>query len=228
MSFAQFKKPEDKAKTDTKNWYSDRYQTVVVQRNLLFVTTLVSLAATLITTLLVYVNIPLVTVEPFAIEVDRRSGIVQVVKPLTITASSNNERVNNYLLVSYLRAFETVGISDFAASLQFIRISSDPEVFRHFLDTKSQFDKESDAGRIVNAKGKRTIAIKSIYYVQPNHVQIRFITQDHMPSHGTSAPEHYIANIKFEYREITLNVDEALLNPLGFFVTSYDVSKEAV
>jgi type IV secretion system protein VirB8 len=228
MSFAQFKKPEDKAKTDTKNWYSDRYQTVVVQRNLLFVTTLVSLAASLITTLLVYINIPLVTVEPFAIEVDRRSGIVQVVKPLSITASSQNERVNNYLLVSYLRAYETIGIADFPSSMQFIRISSDPSIFQNYVKTKNQYNKDSEAGKILAGNGKRTIAIKSVYYVQPNHAQIRFVSQDSLPGTGSREPIHYIANIKFEYREITLNVDEALLNPLGFFVTSYEVNREAI
>ena len=227
MSFEQFKKPQDKAKTDTKNWYSDRYQTVLVQRNLLFIATLASLAAALITAMLIYVNIPLVTVEPFAIEVDRRSGIVQTVQPLALDATAKDERINNYMLINYLRAFETVNISDFAYSLTMIRISSVPDIFSEFLRTKNPYDKDTVAGAVMAARAKRDIVIKSIYYLRPGHVQIRFITQD-KSTNGTAAPEHFLANIKFEYREIKLNIDEAFLNPLGFYVTSYDVSKEAI
>ena len=224
MNFDQFKKPEDKAKTDTKNWYSDRYQTVIVQRNILFIAVLVSLGVTLITTFLIYMHVPLVTVEPFAIEVDRRSGIVQTVQPMTFDSNTKDQKVSNYLIVSWMRAHETAGISDFGYNLNFVRISSDPNIFNEFLRDKNPFDKNSEIGKLGQG-AKRDIAIKSMYFLRPDHVQIRYVITDRN-GEGTSTA-HYLANLKFEFREIKLNLDEVFLNPLGFYVTSFDTNKEA-
>ncbi len=226
MAFENFKKPEDKAKTDTKNWYSDRYQTAIVQRNILFVASMVALLGLFATIFLIYTKIPLVTVEPFAIEIDRRAGIVQAVAPLDGRQFEKDQAVSNYFLVQYLRARETVNIGDFAFSANLVRLMSDPTIFKQYLKSSSPLDPKTPAGRI-GQQGRRDVIIQSINPISSGSVQLRFLVQETNSINEVRATEHYLANIHFEFRKIDLSLDEAFLNPVGFYVTEYSLIKES-
>jgi type IV secretion system protein VirB8 len=230
MAYDQFKKPQDKAKTDTKNWYSDRYQTVIVQRNILFVAALAALISTLVSSILIYSNIPLVTVEPFAIEVDKRTGIVQAVAAMDEKNIQNADKVVNHFLVLYTRARETVNIGDLAYNLNMVRVMSDPKsVFQPFTKIANPYDPSTNMGRL-GTTGKRNLVVTNIFFLNKGHAQLRFISQesDTGNSGNLKADERWLVDIKYEFRELKLNPDEAFLNPVGFYVTSYDATKEAL
>src|SRR4051812_6802310 len=104
-------KPE-KELPDTKNWYKDRYQSVLVQRKLLAVITVFSLLCTLGAVLDIARLTPQKSIEPFVIQVDQKSGITQTVDPLTVKELTANEAVNNFFIVTYIRSRESYNILD--------------------------------------------------------------------------------------------------------------------
>src|SRR5712671_751378 len=93
-----------KESADEKNWYKDRYQHVLVQRKILSAIALAALACTLVAVAYSAYLTPLKTVEPFVVQVDQKSGIVQMVDPLTVPELTANEAVNNYFIVQYIRS----------------------------------------------------------------------------------------------------------------------------
>lgn len=226
MAFEQFKKPEDKAKTETKNWYSDRYQTAIVQRNILFVAAMVALLGLLATIFLIYTRIPLVTVEPFAVEIDRRSGLVQAVAPLDSRDFEKDKAVTNFFLVQYLRAWETVNVGDFSYNANLIRLMSDPLLFRKYIREQNPLDPNTPAGRL-GQNGRRDVKIKSMFTPSPATAQIRFMIEQTNRSGEAQSTEHYMATIKYEFRRVDLQFDEAFFNPVGFYVTDFSLTKES-
>ncbi len=222
----------------TKNWYSDRHQTVVIQRNILFLVSLVCLISSFIAIFLVYLKIPLVTIEPFVIEIDKRSGVTQVVAPFQPRDALQSKSINEYFIVQYLRARETVNVGSLSQNASLVRLMSDPNrVYPRYLASINPGDPESLVAQFT-AGAKRDIKIKSIGYLkepvpstQPDavnswQVQVRFVT-DEGGDNPATASKHFVAYITFEYKALNLGVDERYFNPLGFYVTDYTVSEES-
>ncbi len=91
------------APKESRNWYKDRYQAVLLQRRLLMGISIISMLATLGSVFIIAKLTPLKSVEPFVIQVDSKSGITQTVEPLTAKEITALESVNNYFIVQYLR-----------------------------------------------------------------------------------------------------------------------------
>jgi len=213
---------------ESKNWYKDRYQYVLLQRKLLTMITVASLICTLATVLAISHLTPLKTIEPFVIQVDQKSGITQTVDPLTVRELTANEAVNNYFIVQYMRAREKYNINDLAQNYNLVRIMSESKrVYPQFVSEADPNNPRSNAARL-GSFGERTIKIKSITYLGPQLVQVRFYTEEKGGGAGTGGIQHKIALLSFEYVKMSLTTEERYLDPLGFRVTDYRVEEDIV
>ena len=88
------------------NWNSSRYSTVVAQRNTLLLFTLILLVAISVGILAILKISTSSTIEPFVIEIGKKSGIVQLVDPITVKQYSANEVLNNHFIAEYIKARE--------------------------------------------------------------------------------------------------------------------------
>lgn len=211
----------------SKNWYKDRYQYVLVQRKLLTTITLASLLVTLVTVIVISQLTPLKTVEPFVIQVDQKSGITQTVNPLTVPELTANEAVNNFFLVQYIRSRETYSLTDLARNYNIVRVMSEPQkVYREFVTQADPNNPTSNAARL-GAGGLRTVQFKSITYLNPNLVQARILIEEKGESIGFRQ-YNKIALVAFEYIKLNLTNEERYINPLGFRVTDYRLDEEII
>lgn len=205
------------------SWYKDRYQYVLVQRKLLTLITLLSLACTLGTVMYLAYITPLKTVEPFVIEVDQKSGITQTVDPLTVKELTANEAVNNFFIVQYIRSRESYSIADYARNYNIVRIMSDPvAVYNEFIIEQDPNNPKSNAARL-GGSGVRTVKFKSIIYLNPQLAQVRLLIEE-----SGNAPQHLIALVAFEYAKINLTSEDRYINPLGFRITDYRVDEDVL
>ena len=210
---------------EAKNWYKDRYQYVLVQRKLLAVITILCLIFSAAAAVVILQLIPLKTIEPFVIQVDQKSGVTQTVDPLTIKELTANEAVNNYFVVQYMRAREKYNISDLAQNYNLVRVMSESRtVYPQFVGEADPNNPRSNAARL-GSFGERTIKIKSITYLGPQRVQVRFFCEE---KGGAGGIQHKIALMSFEYVKMSLTTEERYLNPLGFRVTEYRVDEDVM
>lgn len=214
-----------KEPTDSKNWYKDRYQHVLVQRKLLTVITLLSLVSTLATVFVIARLTPLKTIEPFVIQVDQKSGITQTVNPLTVKELTANEAVNNFFIVQYIRSRETYSITDLARNYNIVRVMSESgRVYPEFVRMADPNNPQSNAARM-GSTGVRTVKFKSITYLNPQLVQARVLIEERGPNIGY-LQYHKIVLLAFEYIKMNLTIEERYINPLGFRVTDYRVDED--
>jgi type IV secretion system protein VirB8 len=219
------KQPKDTG--DSHNWYKDRYQYVLVQRKLLTLITLCSLAGTLACVLVIAHLTPLKSVEPFVIQVDQKSGITQVVNPLTVKELTANEAVNNYFLVEYIRSREGYDIHELGRNYNIVRVLSDrTKVYPEFVAAADPNNPASNAARL-GATGTRTVKFESITYLNPQLAQIRLLIEEKSDSTGYSQ-QHKIALIGFRYTEMQLTNEERYINPLGFIITEYSIVEDVL
>lgn len=208
------------------NWYKDRYQYVLLQRKILTLITILSLVCTLVTAVVIAYLTPLKTIEPFVIQVDQKSGIVQTVDPLTAKELTANEAVNNFFLVQYIRSRETYSVTDLERNYNITRIMSEPSrVYEDFAVQANPNNPQSNAARLGN-NGLRTVKFKSISYLEPQSVQARVIIQER--NDQGIVDYHKIILVRFEYIKLNLDQEERYINPLGFRVTDYRVDEDVL
>ena len=219
--------------TVQKNWYSDRHQAVLVQRNVLSILSLAAIVFSAIAIFLVYRNIPIVTVEPFVIQVEPRSGVTQVVQAATAKELTAKESINNFFIVRYIKSRE-----GFDAAIQqkynVVRLSSDPTtVFRKYVWEVNPNNPDSFAARSGSA-GKREVKIKSMSRLDKSpacadvlcKIQVRVrIVED---VNGKKTQYDRVILMEYTYTTLNLAVQERYLNPIGFRVLSYQVDNEVL
>lgn len=209
---------------ESKNWYKDRYQHLLVQRRLLTLITLLSLVCTLVTVVVIANLTPLKSVDPFIIQVDQKSGITQTVDPLTVKELTANEAVNNFFLVQYIRSRETYSVTDLGRNYNIVRVMSDPgKVYPEFVSQADPNNPRSNAARM-GSNGVRTVKFKSITYLNPQLVQARLLIEE--KTDNTYVQQHKIALLAFEYVKMSLTNEERYINPLGFRVKDYRIDED--
>jgi type IV secretion system protein VirB8 len=214
-----------KEAAETKNWYKDRYQYVLVQRKLLAAFTILSLVCTLATVLVIANLTPLKTVEPFVIQVDQKTGITQTVDPLSVKELTANEAVNNFFIVQYVRARENYDSHNVAKNYDMVRIMSERgKVYPDFVQQADPNYPLSNAARM-GATGVRTVKFKSITYLNPQLVQVRVLIEEKSETVGFMQL-HKIILLAFEYIKISLTTEERYVNPLGFRVVDYRIDED--
>jgi|CXWL01.1.fsa_nt_gi type IV secretion system protein VirB8 len=212
---------------ESRNWYKDRYQAIMLQRRLFMIITIISMISTLMAMIVIANITPLKGVEPFLIQVDAKSGITQLVDPLTVKDITGLEAVNNFFIVQYIRSRESYHSKDVTRNYATVRVMSVPDpVYAKFRREANPSNPQSVAARM-GAAGLRSVKFKSIIYPKPNQAQARLLIEETAANGGT-LQYHKIATLVFDYVKLDLTNEERYINPLGFRVTDYRVDEDAL
>jgi type IV secretion system protein VirB8 len=84
------------------NWYSDRYNSIVVQRNLILIVLLLSLVLVIASVFVVGNVSSTFKIQPFVIEIEKKTGITNIVNPLVNRELTSDEVLNKYLITRYI------------------------------------------------------------------------------------------------------------------------------
>ena len=98
------KKNESVQKLDS--WYSEAYSSAVLQRNIFMLIAVISVIVTITAVLALRYVKNTKSIEPFVIEIERKTGIPTVVDPLTVHNYAANEAVKRALVMQYIKARE--------------------------------------------------------------------------------------------------------------------------
>lgn len=227
-----------KVKADKKNWYGDRYQFVVVQRNMLALITLLSLLCSIAATFSISQLAPLKAVDPFVIQVDQKSGVTQVVDPLKAHDLTANEAVNHYFIVQYIRARESFVDSPEHNKFNYnvVRVLSDSKKVFPAYALQMKLNNPNSIPIRLGQGGSREVHINSIQFLdkqdlpfgeESRRYQVKVLINENVSGHLPQALQRVIL-IEFKYTDLELTTEERYLNPLGFYVLSYRVDEDNV
>lgn len=221
------KKPIEK---EGSNWYTDRYESIRVERNRYFILMVICLVALILSVIANLLLSPLKTAVPYLIEVNKESGFTTVLKPADVNAIKQNEAITVYFLYKYMNARMSYDYALREINASVVRALSSAQTYGQYV---SEMDTSNPDSPIRKYQNNLNIKLEILGYSfpYPDIAQIHFYTEPHRtnePSSGAKADRKYWqATIKFAYSNSPLPATDRInFNPLGFFVTSFQLNEE--
>ncbi|QXK92309.1 type IV secretion system protein [Neoehrlichia mikurensis] len=210
---------------DSQNWYHDRYSSIIVQRNILLLLVMFSVIGIGVSTFIILTISKNRTIEPFVVEIEKKSGITTLVNPISVKQYSADEVLNNYFIIEYIRARELFDPNNFQYNYYTkVRLFSTQDTYNEFRNWIRLSNPSSPVNLYANVASGH-IKIRSLQHLNPGNVQIRF-TLEFNVQNGSVIKKDRIATLSFQYTSLEMNEQQRQINPLGFQITYYRADDE--
>ena len=168
-----FFKKDNKTVTEIKNWYQDRYETVLIQRNIIFI---------LLAVLIVIFGFTIINViklnsqkvyEPFVVQIEENTGIITKVNNKAIRELSVEKAVRNASLVRYILSRESYNFADYEFNYyEIVKLLSNSDVYGIFKSQIAPSNPESPLSFGIDYRLETTIKTIIVLDEEKNLVQV--------------------------------------------------------
>ncbi|AFB26020.1 MULTISPECIES: virB8 family protein [spotted fever group] len=206
----------------TQNWYEERSDKLLVQRNLLIILIILLTIFMVIATLVIAFVVKSKQFEPFVIQLNSNTGRASVVEPISSPVLTADESLTRYFIKKYITARETYNPVDFATIARTtIRLFSTSSVYYNYLG----YIRNKDFDPTLKYKEANTtfLVIKSWSKIAADKYIVRFSVNE---TSGNQLVYNKIAVVSYAYVPMQLTDSELDVNPVGFQVNGYRVDDD--
>lgn len=207
----------EKSKLKLKTWYANRYQMVVVQRNILVLFSVISMVS--VAAAVVFVNkiMSSKSLEPYVIEIEQKTGVPTIVEQMSSQHFTSDQMIRKYFINQYIHAASGYDPKTYKMDADKVRLFSTPNVYSEFRNRINP--KELGPSSTI------VVRIKSVQFPNANTAQIRLVRQVDLGGYDPTNKDEIIT-MNFYFADLNLSMEERLINPLGFQVSSYIIAEE--
>jgi type IV secretion system protein VirB8 len=209
---------KESKKIKIKSWYSNRYQIVVVQRNILLIFTMLSIVAVAVSILFVKNMMSSKSLEPYVIEIDEKTGIATTVQQPSSTNYTANEVMKRYFVNKFIQSSMSYSPKTYKQDVEITRLFSSPLIYNEF---KKRIDPN-----LLGGNSSIETKVKSLLFKGPNELEIRVAREIRSPGTQDQVKNEIIFMTFFFAPDISLSMEERLINPLGFQVIKFEIGEE--
>lgn len=209
----------------TRSWYSNKYQLVVLQKNLFSLLTICALISVVIAVFFVKKMTESKSFEPFVIEMEDKTGNVQIVDNINKTTITKNESLKRYFIYGFLSAVEGYDPITYKADCDRLRLFTNGPIYRTVFEKISPKNPQSPINKI-KMNGTKKVVLKSVVFLTNNSASVRFRVNSLNASGKITSYQDYVAYLEYSFVELEATEEEILINPLGFQVTRYRIDKD--
>lgn len=177
-------------------------------------------AVALILAIAVLVLVPLKTVQPYVVTVDRQSGAVEVATTLENGKLTDNEAVVQAELANYVRTRETFDATDLKTNYRRVQLRSSPDVRRAYVSFMDA-DNPNSPLRTLSPGDTVSVKIKSVSLLATGSALVRFDAERSAAGGRVTDSRAYVSAVAFGFNNRPLRLEDRFDNPLGFAVTRY-------
>jgi type IV secretion system protein VirB8 len=170
--------------------------------------------------------VPLKSVQPITLLVDRQTGFVQTVNPDTPQRLSADEALTHSFLAQYVTAREGFDRATLNVDYRKVALLSAGAARQTYLAEMPATNPASPFRRFPSGSVV-AVRIKSVSRLDATTALVRFDTQQQSPGGGVALPQPWIATVRFAFSNDPMSLEDRLVNPLGFKVLSYRRNAEA-
>ena len=164
--------------------------------------------------------VPLKTVQPYVLTVDRQTGAVESATTVQSGRLSQNEAVIQAQLAGYVIARETFDATDLAEKYRRVQVMSSRPVAAAYVAQMAATNPESPL-QSLNRGDTVSIKIRSVSLISEGAALVRYTATRSAQGGGASPPANFVAAISFGFNGRPLRQADRYDNPLGFQVTRY-------
>lgn len=208
-------------------WSADRASADAFSRRAAWIVAAVAVAIAAIEGISLMLLLPLKTVVPYTLLVDRQTGNVQALRPLDKQDITPDDALVRSLLAQYVMAREGFDITTLRADYRKVALWSGGEARDRYLALMQANNPISPLATLP----RQTIVsaeVVSISSLNADTALVRFVASRVDPGARPALPQHWVAVIKYQFSGAAMSEADRLFNPLGFQVLRYRRSAESV
>lgn len=209
------------------SWNQDRLQSVRSSQRIAWWIAGAACVVAVLEAAALLLLMPLKTVVPYTLMVDRTTGYVQALKPLDAEKIAPDSALTQSFLVQYVIAREGFDLSTVNQNYRKVALFSADTARSSYL-TQMQVSNPASPllayprGTVIDTR------VKSVSPVGQDAALVRFDTIRTDANGQAQPPSPWIAVIRYKYSTAPMALDDRFVNPLGFQVVSYRKDPEAL
>ena len=209
------------------SWGKDRQDALRASRRIAWIVAWCAAAIAVMEAIALVVLMPLKTVEPYTLLVDRNTGFVQALKPLDPQRISPDTALTQSFLVQYVIARESFDIDTIQADYRKVALWS-AEQARTRLCRRHPALEPAKPARALSADDRDRDAGEERVADGPEHRHGPLRDPAARRRRPGAAAPRYVAIIRYRYSGEPMSVEDRFVNPLGFQVLRYRRDAEAL
>ncbi|MBA3676744.1 MAG: type IV secretion system protein [Sphingosinicella sp.] len=208
------------------SWAEDNREGLARSRRIAWIVAGAAVAVALLEALALAMLAPLKTVQPITLLVDRQTGHVQAIDPVSPRRVVADEALTQSFLAQYISAREGFDRATVSADYRRVALWSAGRARSAYLAQMPAANPASPlnlypAGTIVGVR------VKSVSHLSKGTALVRFDTFRQDLAGRADVGQPWISVVRYRYVDAPMQMQDRLVNPLGFQVIGYRRNAEA-
>ena len=216
---------------DAATWADDRTASLTRSRRTAWIVAIIATAVAAMLAIAIFVLLPLKTVVPYTLLVDRQTGFVQTLDPIERSRIAPDAALTQSFLVQYVLAREGYDRVTVQNDYRKVTLWSESDARRDYV----AFMQASNPTSPLIALPRDAVIEARIRSVSPLGTSgtgsaslVRFETIRRDRGGSAAIAQYWVAVVRYRYSNDAMAVEDRYLNPLGFQVTSYRRNAETL
>lgn len=212
---------------EAESWAQDRQDELRKSRRTAWIVAAAAAIVAVLEAFALIMLMPLKTVQPYTLLVDRNTGYVQALNPIEPERISPDAALTQSFLVQYVIARESFDIDSVDATYRKVALWSAESARANYLAGMQANNPQSPLALYPRNTIVET-RVKSVSAVGRNVAMVRFETQRRDAGGRAEPPRAWVALIRYQYSGAPMQAEDRFVNPLGFTVLRYRRDAEAL
>lgn len=208
-------------------WSADRDRAARSSLRTAWIVAGVAAAIAVLEAIALVLLVPLKTVVPYTLLVDKQTGYVQALKPLERDIIAPDRALVRSFLAQYVIARESFDIDTLKDTYRKVALWSAGEARNRYI-TGMQATNPLSPLAALPRRALVQVEIRSISSLNADTALVRFSTIRTDPGGQPHPPQTWAAVLKYRFSGETMTAEDRLSNPLGFQVVRYRRDAEIV
>lgn len=209
------------------SWSEDREREIAASRKSAWIIAGIAIAIALIEAIALIVLLPLKTVVPYTLLVDRQTGYVEQLKPVESRTIDPDAALVRSFLVQYVIERESFDIDSLNNSYRKVALWSAGDARTRYINGMHATNPDSPLARLPKT-AVVDVKILSVSSLEGDTAMVRFTTQRGDAAGSGAVPENWVAVIRYRFSGAAMSAEDRMTNPLGFQVMRYRRNAETL
>ncbi len=209
------------------SWSEDRSEGLSASRKTAWIVASALGVIALLEAIALVLLVPLKTVVPYTLLVDRQTGYVEAVQPLERATIAPDTALVRSFLVQYVIAREGFDYDQLNDTYRKVALWSSGDARSRYIADMQASNPTSQLATLPR-RAIVQVQIKSVSSLGNDSSLVRFTTTRTDPGAQAQPQQHFAAVIKYAFSGAAMRAEDRMINPLGFQVSRYRKDAEAL
>ena len=209
------------------SWANERTQSIYASRKVAWIVALIATAIAMLLAIAILFMLPLKTVVPHTLLVDKQTGFVQALDPSQPQKIAPQKALTQAFLVQYVEAREGFDIGTVQSQFKKVALWSAGQNKASYVNMMQASNPESPLATLPR-NSVIDIKVRSVSQLSVSSALVRFASVRRDQGGGEQPMQSWVAVIKYRYSNAPMAAEDRYINPLGFEVTDYRKDAETL